>query len=129
MKPLLKKVAKRIHAGVILGALVAVYVGFYLIQTVQHNYQLQQQITQLNGQIKTLQTQTDALKYQIQYYQTNSYQDKEARAKLGLQAPGEGVVILPHSDPTTQIEPNQKAKAAPKKSNWEQWVNFLEGHS
>jgi cell division protein FtsB len=120
---------KRIHAGVILGALVALYVGYYLVQTVQYNYQLQQQISQLKGQISGLQTQTDSLKYQIQYYQTGSYQDKEARAKLGLQAPGEGVVILPHTDPTAQSGSTSAPKAAPKKPNWQQWVSFLEGHS
>ena len=129
MKPLLQKTVKRLHAGTILGALVAVYVGFYLVQTVQHNYQLQQQISQLKSQINDMNTQTDALKYQIQYYQTSDYQDKEARAKLGLQAPGEGVVILPHSDPTTTTPPSTTAKAAPKQSNWQQWVSFLEGRS
>ena len=129
MPPIIKQAMKRIHAGTVLGVLVAGYVGFYLVQTVQHNFQLQQQISQLKGQISDLQTQTDSLKYQIQYYQTSDYQDKEARAKLGLQAPGEGVVILPHTDPTTQAQSTSTAKPAPKKPNWQQWVRFLEGRS
>jgi cell division protein FtsL len=125
----MKQIIKRLHGGIILGALAAVYVGFYLVQTIQHNYQLQQQISQLNGQISDMQTQNTTLKYQIQYYQTSNYQEEEARAKLGLQAPGEGVVLLPHSNTDTPLSSTPTPKAAPKTSNWQQWASFLEGHS
>jgi cell division protein FtsL len=121
---------RKIPAGTILGVLVAIYVAFYLVQTVRHNYQLQQQIASQKQQITSLQSSNQTLKYQIQYYSTDDYKEKEARAKLGLQAPGEGVIILPNSggseDDSVLPTPAQP-KAAPKLSNWQQWINFLEG--
>ncbi len=119
---------RRIPVGSIFGILVAVYVGFYLVTTVRHNYQLQQQISGEQKQISNLQTANQTLKYQIQYYGTDDYKQEEARAKLGLQAPGEGVILLPHADgSTTTTQTPVKAKPAPKLSHWQQWVDFLEG--
>ncbi|HUC86989.1 MAG TPA: septum formation initiator family protein [Candidatus Saccharimonadales bacterium] len=120
---------RKIPAGTILGVLVAVYVAFYLVQTVQHNYQLQKQITGQKQQIANLQSANQTLQYQIDYYNTDDYKEKEARAKLGLQAPGEGVVILPGSgnEDDSVLPTPPKAKAAPKASDWQQWIDFLEG--
>lgn len=87
---------------------------------------MQQEIGKLDQQIQDLELETQKLNYQIQYYQTDSYKEKEARARLGLQAPGEGVVILPNSDDTrTQDEETQQKR---KKSNFEQWIEFLRGN-
>jgi len=99
-----------------------------LAQAVIHNYNLQKQIDVLNGQIVTLGDQRDELTYNLQFYQTSSFQEREARAKLGLQKPGENVIILAHpSDIATQ-----QAAAKPKpltKSNFAQWLDFLRGKS
>ena len=86
---------------------------------------MQQEIGKLDQQIQDLEVESQKLKYQIQYYQTDSYKEKEARARLGLQAPGEGVVILPNSDDTKTQE--EQAQQKRKKTNFEQWVNFLSG--
>jgi cell division protein FtsB len=116
---------RRLHAGTWIGLIIALYIAYYLIITIKHNYELQKQVTGLKGQITDLQDQQTDLKYKIQYYQTDSYKEKEARAKLGLQAPGEGVVILPHSDDTHVSQLSKKP--APKKSNVQQWFDFLTG--
>jgi cell division protein FtsB len=118
---------KRLHIGALIGLLLALYISYYLVATIRHNYTLQQQITGLQQQITGLQDEKDQLKYRIQYYQTDAYKEKEARAKLGLQAPGEGVVVLPHSDDThTDQTPT---KVQPKKSHLQQWVDFLRGRT
>ncbi len=118
---------KKLHLGAVLGVVVAIYIGFYLVQTVMRNYQLQKQITDLKVQISDLQIEQDQLKYKIAYYQTDGYKEKEARAKLGLQAPGESVIVLPRgaNAPTD----TQVSKPQDKKSNWQQWVDFLNGRS
>ena len=120
---------RKVPVGTLFGALVAAYIAFYLVQTVRHNYQLQQQISSQQQQIAALQNNNQTLNYQIQYYNTDDYKEKEARAKLGLQAPGEGVVILPHSgnDQSTIGPSSSKPTPAPKVSNWQQWLNFLAG--
>jgi cell division protein FtsB len=119
---------KRLHLGMVLGVVVAVYITVYLVGTIKHNYDMQKDIAALQQQIADLQLEKDQLQYKIQYYQTEAYKEKEARAKLGLQAPGESVIILPHDDPAT---PTAKAQTAnkPKKSNWQQWWDFLLGRA
>jgi cell division protein FtsB len=125
---MLAKLLKRLHAGQIIGLVVIVYLVVYLVQTIKHNYELQRQISDLQGQISSLKDESDTLKYQIQYYNSDSYKEKQARAKLGLQQPGEGVIILPHSQqPATTPAP--KPKPLPKKTNLQQWVDFLAGRS
>jgi cell division protein FtsB len=112
------------------GTIVVVYLIVVLAETVHHNYQLGNQIDELNAQVNLLQAQKQELAYQIQYYQTASFQDREARSKLGLQAPGESVVIIPHST-TTDTSPTPAAtppaKPIAKKSHFELWLDFLSG--
>ena len=108
------------------GVIVIIYLMLTLGQTVKRNYTLGKQIEQLNAQITLLQVQKDQLSYGIQYYNTDSFRDREARSKLGLQLPGESVVIIPRASPTTAplADPG---KAAAKRSNQAQWFDFLRG--
>ncbi|HEX3082264.1 MAG TPA: hypothetical protein VHQ86_03350, partial [Candidatus Saccharimonadia bacterium] len=70
--------------------------------------------------------QKDQLSYDIQYFGTDAFRDREARSKLGLQLPGENVVIIPHAS-TAPAPGASTTKAAPKKSNLQQWFDFLSG--
>ncbi|GAC1369286.1 MAG: hypothetical protein NVSMB39_0960 [Candidatus Saccharimonadales bacterium] len=109
-----------------IGTVIVLYLLVVLVQTIQHNYALGKQIDSLNAQIALLQAQKDQLAYSIQYYNTDSFRDREARSKLGLQLPGENVVIIPHASPTPA--PAEDATAAkPKRSNFSQWIAFLGG--
>ena len=109
-----------------IGTVIALYLVVVLIQTIQRNYTLGKQIDSLNAQIALLQTQKDQLAYSIQYYNTDSFRDREARSKLGLQLPGENVVIIPRPSPTPEpVDPD--AEAASKRSNFSQWMAFLGG--
>lgn len=109
----------------IIGLSIAVYLVTILVGVVKHNNDLRGQISSLELQIATLQTQQAELNYKIHYYQTDSFKEKQARANLGLQKPGEGVVILPN---TTKASTETVAKAATSKtSNIKQWFNFLFG--
>ena len=121
----MRDLLKQIHIGTLIGILVAGYIAVYLIQTVKHNYELQQQIANLHQQVDNLEIDKQALKYKIQYYQTDSYKEKEARAKLGLQAPGENVIILPHQDDHSQSDQGTPPK--PHRRNLQQWEDFLLG--
>lgn len=110
-----------------LGAVLIIYLVVVLAQTIKHNYTLGKQIEQLNSQITLLQDQKDQLAYSIQYYNTNSFRDREARSKLGLQLPGENVVIIPRPSPTPP--PAGAANASAKRSNLQQWFDFLGGRT
>jgi cell division protein FtsB len=109
----------------IAGALVIVYLVVVLGQTIKRNYDLNRQIDGMRSQITLLEDQKDTLAYNIRYYQTDSFREREARAKLGLQLPGENVVILPH--PTASQAPQATGPATKRKSNLQQWLDFLSG--
>jgi cell division protein FtsB len=111
----------------VLGVAAVVYLVVVLAQTVHRNYALGHQIDDLNAQIALLQAQKDELAYTIQYYQTDSFHERDARAKLGLQKPGESVVIIPHSGATPAPAAVTPVKAAVHKSNLQLWADFLAG--
>lgn len=103
--------------------LFGLYLAFALFGTIRRNYELQQQISTIEQSNKRLEQSNLELQYQIAYYQTDLYKDKAARAKLGLQAPGESVLILPKKEQAKQ----QAATAKQKRSNFAQWIDFLRG--
>jgi cell division protein FtsB len=118
------------------GAIVIVYLLVVLAQTVKHNYDLGRQAGQLKSQISLLQDQKASLDASTRYYQTNSFRDRQARSQLGLQLPGENVVIIPHSGTNAQSGAGigdsasgsvLAAKTAVTKSNYQQWLDFLSG--
>lgn len=111
----------------VVGGIVIIYLLITLLRTVQHNYVLGKQIDDLNAQTALLQDQKSQLAYNIQYYNTDSFRDREARSKLGLQLPGENVVIIPRPSPTPSAAVTQATKSAVKRSNLQQWFDFLGG--
>jgi len=112
----------------LVGAVVIIYLLVLLGGTIKRNYDLGKQIDTLRVQIAMLQDQKDQLAYDIQYYGTNSFRDREARSKLDLQAPGENVVIIPHTSPSP-TPASKPSKTTAKKSNLQQWFDFLSGRT
>lgn len=110
----------------ILGALIAIWILFALVQTVKRNYDLEKQIDTQRQKIALLQAQKEELTYNIAYYNTDSFKQRQARARLGLQQPGESVVILPSGSPAPVPEADP-AIARIKRSNLRQWIDFLSG--
>jgi cell division protein FtsB len=110
--------------GNTIGILIAVYLCVSLGTTLKRNYDLDKQIAAMQLQISQLQDQRQQLAFQLQYYQTNSYQEREAKSKLGLVVPGENEIILPSPTPTSEVKTE-----APKvhKSNFQLWLDFLTG--
>lgn len=112
----------------VIGTIVILYLVVVLTETLKRNYDLGRQIDSLKGQMTLLQDQKDQLSYDIQYYKTDSFRDREARSKLGLQAPGENVIIIPHPSASDQptAAPTTITPTGPK-SNLQQWLDFLWG--
>jgi cell division protein FtsB len=122
----MRKYFTRANLGNLIGAIASIYLLIILFGVVKRNHDLQVQIDGLNAQIKSLQDQKDQLSYQIRYYQTDAFKEKEARAKLGLATPGESVVILPKDQSATANQSDETAKPKPK-SHFSQWIDFLFG--
>ncbi len=112
----------------LIGIVVIIYLVVVLAETIKRNYDLGHQIDSLKSQMTLLQDQKDQLAYDIRYYGTDAFRDREARSKLGLQLPGENVIIIPHTSPTPTPAPAKSAKTT-KRSNLQQWFDFLGGRS
>ena len=124
----LRRVRPTLAGGLnLIGIIVIINLVVVLAQTISHNYELGQQVTTLDQQITQLQDQRDALAYSIQYYKTDSFKQREARAKLGLQLPGENVVALPSQAESPAPAVETPTRATKKLSNLQQWLQFLSG--
>jgi cell division protein FtsB len=112
----------------VIGVVVIISLVAELGGTIKRNYDLNHQIDLMKQQTALLKEQRDALAYNIEYYKTDSFHDREARAKLGLQLPDEQVVVLPHPSIAPTVDP-AATKAVKKKTNFQQWLDFLSGRS
>lgn len=64
------------------------------IELVIRNYNISQKVDQTKDEVSKLQLRNERLQLLLSYYQSASYQDVEARARLGLQKPDEKAVII-----------------------------------
>lgn len=110
-----------------IGVIIILYLTVRLAQTITHNYALDAERQNLKNEIALLSDQRDELTYNIQYFRTESFQEREARSKLGLQKPGENVIVLPQKSSTPApvadtvvTKSNQKTS-----SNFDRWMKFL----
>jgi cell division protein FtsB len=108
------------------------------VKTIQTNYDLQKQISQLQQQNTVINLQNQNTTLQNKYYQTDAYLDLAARQDLGLAAPGEQVLLV--SRATAMKYVNQTvAKQLPSLGaqdhrptyikNLDAWRDFLLGRS
>ena len=111
-----------------IGLVVVIYLVALLVQTVKRNNDLRGQISSLQASIAELDNERQDLAYKINYYNTDDFREKEARAKLGLQMPGESVIILPPVSATATAGTGATTTAR-SQSNPTQWWNFLRGRS
>ncbi len=111
---------------------IVAWAGASTLGVISRNYKLQQQVDQLQSQIDLLKLQNQQVEYQIAYYNTDAFVEKEARDKLDLQAPGEHVVIFPNKVPTKApptLTPQEQVATQPftkrSRTNLQHWLYFL----
>ncbi len=119
-----------------IGLIFLLYMFAILTNETGKNYALRSKSDQLESQITQLQSQIEELGYKVTYYKTDAYQEKLAREKLGLQKPGETVVIV-KKDPslaasntpinTVEVELKTDEQIQNSKPHWQQWREFLFG--
>ena len=101
------------------------------VQAMERNYNLQKELNHKQRELKLTQLETDTLRYQQKYYESDEYKELAIRERLGLVLPGEKVLILPPNSAAAKAVDNKiTSGAAPKRvgeSNIQQWINFLFG--
>jgi len=120
-------------AGQVVFAIIVLLITWSGVKSIQTNYGLQKQISQLNQENAVKKLQNDNLALQNQYYNSNQYLELSARQNFGLAAPGEKELIVPQAvalahtvnlpTPTQQISADAHQPAYQK--HFEAWVNFF----
>jgi cell division protein FtsB len=122
---------------IIIGICFVVFIGFSLGKETYRNYQIEKEIQALEEEISGLEKNNDDLTHLIEYFKTESYQEKEARQKLGLQKEGEKVVLITDENIETEEletgsaensvqEFNQSEEIQKEEvSNPQKWWNFI----
>lgn len=121
------KKSGRVIITPILILLAIIYFGFLLYQAVYVNFQTNKKISESNKSLVVAQGEQGNLKDLIAYYQTGTFQELEARKKLGLKMPGEKVVKVTVPQANKTVVPPENIETTVKKSNPELWLNFLSG--
>lgn len=101
--------------------------GISLTKEIIRKVQIQRQIQDLEQEINTLEQHNDELNDLIAYFNSSSFQEKEAKIKFNLTAPGETVVVLPESDQSTVAQTNTTVAVTPttRVSNVQKWINYF----
>lgn len=101
-----------------------VYVAIALGRQTYRKYKIEKEVSSLEQEIS--ETRQDNLKLSelFEYFQKESFKEREARAKLNFKKPGEKVIILTPSDEEPITEENQlEEKEASNAGGW--WDYFF----
>lgn len=98
------------------------------IKLVFENYRVNQETSRLSADVASLEQRNSDLRNLLAYYRTDSYKEKEARARLNFQKPGERVVAVPLAagdDGTSIAQPGIETKDPTPPSNPRQWWEYF----
>ncbi len=93
-----------------------------IIKITSKRYKIKKEIDMLENEINDLNKQNNELTELIEYLNTLSFKEKEARLKLGLQKEGEKTVIItsPYSELKTEEEKKDLTPA-----NIFKWLDYF----
>ena len=119
-------------AGQIVFVIIVLLISWSGIKSIQTNYKLQKQISELRQQNQVQKLKNQNLELQNTYLNSNQYLELSARQNFGLAAPGEKEVIVPTTVAMayTIDLPSDKAETAADQQpayqrNFNSWVNFF----
>jgi cell division protein FtsB len=106
--------------------LVAGYLIFIFSRSLWRNYEIKNELTNLDTQIENLKIRQDYLTNLISYFGTKSFAEKEARGKLGLKKEGETVLALPRKGALEKKEESiETSNPVPETTNARKWWKFF----
>ncbi len=117
----------RSKAFTIFAAIGIIVIGISLTKQIIRKVEISRQIATLESEISTLEQQNAELNTAIEYFNSSSFQEKEARKKLGLKEEGETVVMLPNTDSLRDSGIDEPVEVAPVSeiSNPKKWKNYF----
>ena len=122
------------NLGLIAFGIIALLVSWSGVKSIQTNYELQKQISELSQQNAVAELENTNLKLRNEYLKTDQYLELAARRQFGKAAPGEVVLVVPEKVALANtVEPK---KDQPKISttadskpfyikNLQAWIDFF----
>ena len=104
---------------------VVVYMMIIVGKTVLANYAANGETDKEEAKLAQMEIDIAYMQDQNNYYQTQSYKEKEARAKLGYKASGESVLSLPIDTPEEQISDNGNVEQKITEPNYRLWWEYF----
>jgi hypothetical protein len=108
--------------------------GYVVIQKAWQNHAVNQELTELEREITSLESQNGELADFIAYLNSPGYEETAAKERLNLQVPGETVVALPQREGETNagldsIDADAEAAslAIAEQPNWRKWWEYYFG--
>ena len=105
--------------------LLILYLLFVVGRSIWINYQSNIVIRGQSDKLDELEEEVIATENEIEYLKTNSYKEKEARAKLGYKAPGENVISLPLDSPEDKVADSSEGEVAITTPNYRLWIAYF----
>ena len=120
---------RRENTGIILVALVGLWVAYQTLFVVLKNNQLLAGINEVSEEVALAELEQENLGLSIEYYKTDEYVGLSARENLLLREPGEHVAIAPKTREATfkPAESRASPTQSSQKSNFQAWLDFLSG--
>jgi cell division protein FtsB len=110
-----------------LASVALVFTAVTLFRELQKKYEIQSEIRRLEAEIANLDSKNREIQELISYYQTSEYKERQARALLNLQKPGEFAVVLPERD---DDQGAAELEADPGRvSNFQKWWEYYFGNN
>ncbi|MFA5926657.1 MAG: septum formation initiator family protein [Patescibacteria group bacterium] len=105
--------------------LLIIYFLFIVGRTTWSNNNSNKAIDIEEGKVESLAGEIDYMRHQINYFQTKSFKEKEAREKLGFKAPGENVLSLPLDRPEEKVVDEALGEVRIKIPNYRLWWSYF----
>ena len=131
MRQFIKKIVEKVEfylpmsMGGLLIFVVIIYMFYVVGRSIWINYNFNKDLERQTEEIESLQDQITFMQYQINYYETSSYKEKQAREKLAYRAPGERVVALPIDKPEEGNPDSETTEVENRIANYKLWWQYF----
>lgn len=110
--------------------LLLIYMGFLLYNSIFQNYKTSKKVDGFNAKISELQKEKGQLEALTNYYKTETFQEIEAKKKLGLKMPGEIVVpVETLKEEEEKDSQKKKIENTSKMDNFYLWIDAFFGRN
>ncbi len=125
----IKRTSKNLPEGFWRFLIIGVIIYAFIIvgKVIYDNYGQNKSIDGQRAEITNLKDEIASLELNIAYYQTDTYKEKIARAKLRYALPGETVVAVPYDSVAIQAAKAASAPAVIARPNIEYWKIYFFG--